>query len=138
MPTDSDFERIFETQYIRCGRHELRKQYKFSKKRQWKFDVAHLGAKVAVELDGGEWSKGRHVRPQGFIDDCEKLNAATLAGWVYLRFPRSTFDNDPTSAIADIDALIDMRLEQKRLERRFDDFLMEVSRSSNHLPQAGE
>ena len=39
-----------------------------------------------MEIDGGTWSGGRHVRGDGYRRDCEKLNAATLAGWRVLRF----------------------------------------------------
>lgn len=32
--------------------------------------------RVAVGIEGGVLSRGRHVRPRGFIDDCEKYNQA--------------------------------------------------------------
>ena len=39
--------------------------------------------RVAVEVEGGVWSKtpGRHTRGAGFEADCEKYNAAAAAGW---------------------------------------------------------
>ena len=40
----------------------------------------------SLRIDGGTWSGGRHVRGDGYRRDCEKLNAATLAGWRVLRF----------------------------------------------------
>ena len=39
-----------------------------------------------MEVEGGTWSWGRHVRPDGFERDAEKYNAAALAGWRVLRF----------------------------------------------------
>jgi len=41
--------------------------------------------RVALEMDGGIWKEGRHVRPQGFLDDMEKLNEATILGWRVIR-----------------------------------------------------
>ena len=41
-------------------------------------------APLAVEIHGGVWSNGRHVRGQGFINDRAKMNDARLAGWLVL------------------------------------------------------
>jgi len=42
--------------------------------------------KVAVEIDGGIYNRGRHVRGSGFERDAEKRNAAVMAGWRALHF----------------------------------------------------
>jgi very-short-patch-repair endonuclease len=42
---------------------------------------------LAVELEGGTWSSGRHTRGVGFANDCEKMNEAVIMGWHVLRFP---------------------------------------------------
>lgn len=57
----------------------------FAKPRRWRFDMAWPRAMVALELDGATWTGGRHSRGVGYARDCEKLNAATLAGWRVLR-----------------------------------------------------
>ena len=44
---------------------------------------------LAVECEGGTYSKGRHVRGEGFAKDCEKYNVAALLGWRVLRFTGS-------------------------------------------------
>lgn len=64
---------------------QLATQYRFDPKRLWRFDFALPDKRVAFEIEGGLWSGGRHVRGSGFIKDCEKYNAATLAGWRIIR-----------------------------------------------------
>lgn len=50
------------------------------------FDLAWPVDKLLVEINGGEWSQGRHARGQGMIDDYNKWNTATLEGWKVLLF----------------------------------------------------
>jgi very-short-patch-repair endonuclease len=54
--------------------------------RRWRFDLAWQEQRVAVEVDGGTWSGGRHTRGAGFKEDCIKLNHAAREGWKVLRF----------------------------------------------------
>ena len=54
--------------------------------RAWRFDHAFPQYKVALEVNGGEWIQGRHTRPQGYVHDLEKLNAAQVAGWIVIQF----------------------------------------------------
>lgn len=61
------------------------KEHRFHPKRKWRFDYAFPQAKVALEVEGGVWTQGRHTRPQGFLNDLEKYNTATLLGWRVLR-----------------------------------------------------
>jgi very-short-patch-repair endonuclease len=62
------------------------KEYKFCPERKWRFDYAHPFYKIAIEIEGGLWVKGRHNRPTGYIKDMEKYNAATLRGWRVFRY----------------------------------------------------
>jgi len=41
---------------------------------------------VGIELDGGVWVQGRHIRPLGYIRDCEKCNLALSLGVPVLRY----------------------------------------------------
>ena len=68
------------------GLPEPQRQYKFSPSRRWKFDFCWPDKMLAVEVDGGTWTGGRHTRGAGFQADCEKLNAAVIAGFRVLRF----------------------------------------------------
>jgi very-short-patch-repair endonuclease len=81
----SKLEREFEMRWASLEYDELSTEYCFHPKRKWRFDFASVSAKVAIELEGGLWTMGRHVRPTGYIADCEKYNAATLDGWAVLR-----------------------------------------------------
>lgn len=69
------------------------KEYKFHPKRKWRFDYAIIDKKIAIEIEGGIWSKGRHINPKGFLNDCEKYNEATMLGWQLLRIPTDYFKN---------------------------------------------
>ena len=61
-------------------------EYRFHHKRRFRFDLAWREVKVAVEIEGGDWIRGRHQRPDGFNKDCEKYNLAAELGWVVLRY----------------------------------------------------
>ena len=64
---------------------ECVKEYKFYPERRWRFDYAIPEHKIALEVEGGVWTQGRHTRPQGFLGDIEKYNTATLMGWRVFR-----------------------------------------------------
>lgn len=61
------------------------KEFKFHPTRRWRFDYALPAHKIALEVEGGVWTGGRHTRPQGFLRDIEKYNTATLMGWRVFR-----------------------------------------------------
>lgn len=63
------------------------REYQFAAPRRWRFDFAWPSIKLAVEVQGGVWSGGRHVRPAGFAAECERRNHAALAGWAVLEYP---------------------------------------------------
>ncbi len=62
------------------------REFLFHHKRKWRFDIAWPDLLIAVEIEGGIWVGGRHVRGEGYEADCEKYNAAQLDGWMVLRF----------------------------------------------------
>jgi very-short-patch-repair endonuclease len=80
---EENFERALQS----AGVDIDQRQFKFHATRKWRFDFAWPQFMLAVEIDGGIFSRGRHVSPGGFIADCEKTNAAALDGWTVLRFP---------------------------------------------------
>lgn len=64
---------------------ECVKEHKFHPTRKWRFDYAITAHKIAIEVEGGVWTGGRHTSPKGFLGDIEKYNAATVMGWRVLR-----------------------------------------------------
>ena len=77
---------------------EVVREFQFHPTRKWRFDYAMPALKVAVEVDGGVWTGGRHINPTGYINDMEKLNTAASMGWLVLRittddrFASKTYD----------------------------------------------
>jgi hypothetical protein len=56
----------------------------FQPGRKWRFDFAWPAYMLAVEVQGGAWTGKGHTGGEGYRNDCEKLNAAALAGWTVL------------------------------------------------------
>ena len=63
--------------------------YNFSDVKGWRFDLCYPDYKVAVELEG----EGRHKRWQGFLNDMDKYNHASIEGWFLIRVGREHVDN---------------------------------------------
>lgn len=77
------------------------REHLFHPTRKWRFDYAWPGQKVAVEVEGGIYTQGRHTRGKGYADDMEKYNAAALRGWTLLRYtPARLLDAIPEIADA--------------------------------------
>ena len=63
-------------------------EFDFFHKRKWRVDYMITNGKnrVAVEVEGGIWTGGRHTSPQGFIKDMEKYNKLSECGIYLLRY----------------------------------------------------
>jgi len=90
--------RALRSQGLRGYRREL----KFHPERKWRFDFAWPKHRIALEVEGGVYSRGRHLTPKGFIADCEKYNAAARMGWRVFRIPVAgkTWDYDAARWLA--------------------------------------
>jgi hypothetical protein len=108
----SDLEDKFAAQLELCrpyGANRPQREYLFPfpcgltpktrKPRKWRFDFAWPSHKIAVEIEGGTWGKSRHTTGAGFMADCEKYNAATVHGWLVLRFVVNHVDDGSAARI---------------------------------------
>jgi len=113
MSKQSDLERAFDTSWIRCtGGLDVCdpvQEYRFHPTRKWRFDRAWVDERVAVEIDGGTFSGGRHTRGMGYHRQIEKSNAAILEGWVVLRYDTKHINDDPASMVDEIVQVLAMR-----------------------------
>jgi very-short-patch-repair endonuclease len=64
---------------------EIRLEHRFHPKRKWRFDLAIMAPKIALEIDGGGWVHGRHHRESGRQSDNKKDTEAQLLGWKVFR-----------------------------------------------------
>lgn len=60
-------------------------EFKFHPSRKWRFDWAFPERSLAIEVEGGAWTGGRHTRGAGFENDLEKYAEALALGWQILR-----------------------------------------------------
>lgn len=97
----STLEREFETRLLQLSDlPQPESEYSFHPERKWRFDFAYPDKRLAIEIEGGTWSHGRHSRPLGFSADCEKYNEATVLGWRVLRFTSDMLRTNPFDCIA--------------------------------------
>lgn len=89
----SKLEESFGRQVKLLALPEPTREYRFHPVRRWRIDFAWPEQKLAVELEGGIFSGGRHTRGAGFLADCEKTNTLTLLGWRVLRFATQTVNS---------------------------------------------
>ena len=77
----SRFERLLRS----VGLPAPVREHRFHPVRRWRFDYAWPEQRVALEVEGGVRTGGRHTRGAGFVADIEKYNAAVVAGWRVVR-----------------------------------------------------
>jgi hypothetical protein len=64
-----------------CGLPAPVTEHRFHPERKWRFDFAFPTVGVAVEVQGGIWTRGRHTRGAALKLEWEKLNTAAAMGW---------------------------------------------------------
>jgi very-short-patch-repair endonuclease len=64
---------------------EVEAEHRFAPPRKWRFDYAIVEQRVAIEVEGGVWTRGRHTRGSGFVKDMEKYSEAAARGWLLIR-----------------------------------------------------
>lgn len=102
----SHLEALLAQQMEVLGIPEPAREYKFCLPRRWRFDFAWPSQRIAVEVEGGTWNYGRHQRPLGFENDCEKYNEAAFLGWRVFRFTKNMIESgDALATIQNIFSL---------------------------------
>ena len=65
---------------------KLIKEHKFHPTRRFRIDYFHESG-VAIEIEGGIWTRGRHTRGMGFLSDMQKYNLMAERGILLFRIP---------------------------------------------------
>lgn len=73
--------RIILSEIKKEGLPEPELEVKFHPTRKWRFDLGWKDRKIAIEIHGAVYQRGRHTRGKGFENDREKMNEAQLLGW---------------------------------------------------------
>lgn len=60
-------------------------EHRFFAGRLWRLDYASVAELIAIEIEGGVHTLGRHTRGAGYERDLEKYNTAAAHGWCVLR-----------------------------------------------------
>lgn len=60
-------------------------EHRFHPSRAWRFDYCWPDQKLAIEVDGGIYTGGKHGRGAGIEKDMEKANHAAALGWRVMR-----------------------------------------------------
>lgn len=89
--------------------YTLTREHRFHPTRGWRLDCAFIAQRVAVEIEGGVWTNGRHTRGYGFIEDCNKYNAASELGWIVLRYAATEIKRDPIGIVQQVTRVLDSR-----------------------------
>lgn len=114
----SEAERAFLTRWTQFHTVEFdpAREWRFDLKRKWRFDFAFPVHRVAIEIEGGSWSGGRHTTGTGFQADCAKYNRALELGWRVLRYTPQMVERAPDEVIHQIEVVLGYHRPIKRSE----------------------
>jgi very-short-patch-repair endonuclease len=73
---------IREYSDVEAWEADFQERYAKSKRsKRYRADFVHLPSKTIIEIQGGVYSRGRHVTGSGYERDCRKYNLAQSCGW---------------------------------------------------------
>lgn len=78
------------------------KEYRFHHKRRFRLDYYFPSINLGVEIEGGVFVNGAHIRPAGFVKDMEKYNLLTEQGIYLLRYMPKKIDYRQIKRVYDI------------------------------------
>jgi hypothetical protein len=78
------------TDWLTTNKLAFLPEYHFNKSKQfgekdWRNDYFIPELNLAIEVEGGIWSNGGHLRPAMYLDNLNKYNGVTMAGIRLLR-----------------------------------------------------
>lgn len=77
-----DLPLIREYSGVETWEVDFQERYAKSKRsKRYRADFAHLPSRSLIEIQGGTFSRGRHVTGSGYERDARKFNLATIGGW---------------------------------------------------------
>ena len=83
MPKRSHLEELFELHWEQLYPDvDLWAEQRLIPNRRFRFDFVHYPSRTAIEVNGGNWSNGRHTRAGALNQEYEKILLATLEGYV--------------------------------------------------------
>lgn len=109
----SELERAFHTRWQQLappGAPQPTCNYQFTEKRKFRIDWAWPPYKVGIELQGGTWSGGAHVRGAGYRRDCEKLNLAQGLGWTLFWVTAGMLEDNPQGIVRMVLGMLESRM----------------------------
>lgn len=106
----SELEESFAGQVRMVGLPAPMREHRFHPTRRWRLDFYWPDYLFAVEVEGGEYVTGRHMRQAGFREDAIKYAEATLLGITVMRFPGSMIEDG--SALSYTERYLNGRLQR--------------------------
>lgn len=85
--TESALEKklMFQMKHSKVIDCLIETQSKLIPKRRFRFDFSMPKYNLAIEVQGGTFNKGSHVRGVRYGQDCEKSNLVSILGWYVIR-----------------------------------------------------
>lgn len=80
-------------------------EHKFLGDRKFRFDFAWPKHKIALEYEGGNYSKIRktgHLSVSGYEKDCYKYSRAAIDGWIVIRSTAKMWTQQVTITLLDM------------------------------------
>lgn len=84
-PKASHLEDKFLSLWQSAGGLPLIREYRPIPGRKFRADFALPQKHLLIEIEGGAWTGGRHVRPMGFLRDAEKYWLCWVYEWTVIR-----------------------------------------------------
>ncbi len=89
---------LFPAFCVQSGLPKPEPEVAFHPTRKHRMDFAWRDQKLAVEVEGGVWTFGRHGRGSGIVKDMEKASLAAEEGWRVIRVTPKALHTQETVA----------------------------------------